>query len=77
MISRSRPRVLGQVFSERANAAFVSAGQTASETLLQLRTIAAFGLEVPSLTGIALATCPPAGCSLLLLCLLLTLAAAC
>ena len=28
-----------------ANAAFVAAGQTASETLLQLRTVAAFGLE--------------------------------
>ena len=34
-----------QGFSERATAAFVAAGQTASETLLQLRTIAAFGLE--------------------------------
>jgi len=34
-----------QQFSERATNAFVAAGQTASETLLQLRTIAAFGLE--------------------------------
>ena len=34
-----------QRFSERATASFVAAGQTASETLLQLRTIAAFGLE--------------------------------
>jgi ATP-binding cassette subfamily B (MDR/TAP) protein 1 len=34
-----------QQYSERATDAFVAAGQTASETLLQLRTIAAFGLE--------------------------------
>ena len=32
-------------FAERANESLASAGQTASETLLQLRTVAAFGLE--------------------------------
>ena len=32
-------------FAERATASTVAAGQTASETLLQLRTVAAFGLE--------------------------------
>ena len=36
-------------FAERANAAMAAAGQTATETLLQLRTVSAFGLETAAI----------------------------
>ena len=41
-------------FAERANAAIAAAGQTATETLLQLRTVSAFGLERSAVERFAL-----------------------